>query len=223
MHITYQPEGQIQAAFQESFAFQRTMTKIRVVLADDHAFIRIGIRNLLHKTPDIVVVGEAADGFQALSMTSEIEPDVLLLDMEMPGLNGIQVAQKLKERNTQIPILALSAHEDKHFILGMLSNGSAGYLTKEEVPEAVVKAVRGVAQGKRGWVSRKVAARIGIWMQNERPGHIHLSPKDVEMLRLLLDGKKSDEIGAVLGINSSSVEQHLKTVVQTVRESLNRF
>lgn len=164
--------------------------KTRVVLADDHAFIRIGIRNLLHKTADILVVGEAADGLQALAMVSEIKPDVLLLDMEMPGLNGIQVSQKLKEKEIQIPILALSAYEDKHFILGMLSNGAAGYLTKEEVPDAVVKAVRGVAQGERGWVSQKVAARIGIWLQNQTPSNVHLSPEEIELLRLLVAGKK---------------------------------
>lgn len=195
--------------------------KIRVVLADDHAFVRIGIRNLLQKTDDIIVVGEAVDGQQALEMTSETRPDVLLLDMEMPGLNGIEVAQALKAKNSDVPILVLSAHEDKHFILGMLANGVAGYLTKEEVPEAVINAVRGVARGERGWVSRRVAARIGIWMYHEKPGQIHLEPQDIELLRLFLAGKKNEEISAALGLSSRHVEQQLHALVQTVRGSLN--
>jgi DNA-binding NarL/FixJ family response regulator len=182
------------------------MTIIHVLVADDHAFIRIGIRNLLHKTPDIVVSGEAADGNQALSMVKDIKPDVLMLDVEMPGLNGIQVAERLKANHIPVPILALIAHEDKQFILGMLSNGAAGYLTKEEVPDTVVKAVRGVARGERGWVSRKVAARIGIWLQNEKPDYIHLTPENIELLRLLLEGKKSEEIGAVMGFNPTTVD-----------------
>jgi DNA-binding NarL/FixJ family response regulator len=156
-------------------------------------------------------------------MTSEIRPDVLLLDIEMPGLNGIQVSQKLVERGFQIPILALSAYEDKHFILGMLSNGAAGYLTKEEVPDAVVKAVRGVAQGERGWVSPLVAARIGIWLQKQKPSSIQLTPEEIDLLRLLVAGKKKEEIVVALGINSHTVEQQVDKVVKAVRESLNRF
>jgi DNA-binding NarL/FixJ family response regulator len=147
-------------------------------------------------------------------------PDVLLLDMEMPGMNGIEVAQALKAQKSATRILVLSAHEDKQFILGMLSTGAAGYLTKEEVPEAVVKAVRGVARGERGWVSRKVAARIGIWMNSERPGQIEMEPRDIELLRMVLAGKEEDEIGAALGLNRRSVEKQLAALVQSVRESL---
>jgi DNA-binding NarL/FixJ family response regulator len=103
---------------------------IRVLLADDHPFVRKGIRNILHKTKDIVVVGEAGDGFQALRLVNELEPDVLVLDMEMPGMKGFEVAHQLKNEGAGLPVLALSAHDDKHYILGMLSEGANGYLTR---------------------------------------------------------------------------------------------
>lgn len=196
--------------------------KTRVVLADDHAFIRIGIRNILNQTIDIMVIGEAADGAQALALAEELKPDVLILDMEMPRMKGIEVAHKLKERGTQIPILALSAHEDRHFILGMLSNGASGYLTKEEVPEVVVSAVRGVALGEQSWISRKVAARIGIWMYRKKRLDIPLRSQDAKLFSLILAGKKVDEIGALLELNAGVVEQRLSAAVQTVREHLEK-
>lgn len=194
----------------------------RLVLADDHPFVRVGIRTILEKSPDIIVVGEAGDGLQALHLTDALEPDVLLLDMEMPGLKGIEVAQKLREGGSSVPILALSAHEDKQYILGMLAHGAAGYLVKEEIPEMIIKAVLGVSQGERGWISRRVAARIGIWMQGEKPGHINLSEQDIKMLRLVVAGKKNEEIGATLGISETLVESNLETAVHAVRESLEK-
>jgi DNA-binding NarL/FixJ family response regulator len=122
------------------------MVRIRVVLADDHPIVRSGIRNLIEKANDIEVVGEANDGTQALRLVQELAPDVLLLDMEMPGLTGTEVARRLKGALPPVYILALSAYDDKQYILGLLSSGAAGYLTKEEVPEAIVEAVRGVSR-----------------------------------------------------------------------------
>jgi DNA-binding NarL/FixJ family response regulator len=143
------------------------METIRVVLADDHPLMRRGICSLLNRTEDIEVVGEARNGYEALSMVHELDPDVLLLDMEMPGLPGMEVAKELEAAGSGVPILALSAHEDKQYILGILATGAAGYLTKEELPETIVRAVRGVAKGENGWVSRKIAEYLRRW-QNQQ-------------------------------------------------------
>jgi DNA-binding NarL/FixJ family response regulator len=137
------------------------LEKIRVVLADDHPFLRTGLRKILDKTPDIVVVGEADDGAQALSLVESLTPDVLVLDVEMPRLNGIQVARELSTRESHVRILVLSAHDDRAHILGMLDAGVAGYLTKDEASDVLVKAVRRVAEGKDGWLSQRVAKKIG--------------------------------------------------------------
>ena len=130
------------------------MAPIRVALADDHAAIRTGVRNRLETAPDIVVVGEASDGAEALRMVEELAPDVLLLDVEMPGMTGVEVASRLQARGSPVRILALSAYDDEQYISGMLANGAAGYLTKEESLERVAEAVRGVARGETDWLMR---------------------------------------------------------------------
>ncbi len=144
------------------------METIRVVLADDHPLMRRGICCMLNKKEDIEVVGEARDGYEALSLVHDLNPDVLLLDMEMPGLQGMEVAKELEAAGSSVPILALSAYDDKQYILGILATGAAGYLTKEELPETIVSAVRGVARGESGWVSERVAEYLQSWQKHQQ-------------------------------------------------------
>jgi two-component system response regulator DegU len=139
------------------------MATIQIVLADDHALVRRGIRNLIKDAPDIEVIGEAADGPEALRLVEELTPDVLLLDMEMPGLNGLEVARRLQVLKPSVRILVLSSYTDKQYILGALASGAAGYLTKEEANQFLVKGIRQVASGEKRWVSRQVAAKIDGW------------------------------------------------------------
>jgi DNA-binding NarL/FixJ family response regulator len=138
------------------------VTPIRVILADDHVVVRIGIRNLLSRSTDISVIGEASNGVEAIQLVDELKPDVLLLDMEMPELDGVEVARRLRAAKAPVKILALSAYNDKQYILSMFDQGAAGYLTKDEAPEKIIEAVRGVAAGEQGWMSRKVAARLAV-------------------------------------------------------------
>lgn len=138
------------------------MAPIRVILADDHVVVRIGIRNLLSRSPDISVIGEASNGVEAIQLVNELTPDVLLLDMEMPELDGVEVARRLRTAKSSVKILALSAYNDKQYILSMFDQGASGYLTKDEAPEKIIEAVRGVANGEQGWMSRKVAARLAV-------------------------------------------------------------
>ncbi|MEJ2706028.1 MAG: response regulator transcription factor [Anaerolineales bacterium] len=189
------------------------MTPTRVLLVDDHPVVRAGIRNLLERAPDIKIVGEASDGEEALKMVEELNPDVMLLDMEMPGINGSEVAQQLQKAKSPVRILALSAHDDKQYIQELLSNGAAGYLIKEEVPEAIVEAVRGVSRGEQGWVSRRIAAKMTTWMREDsHEEHMGLTSREVQVLQAVVGGKTNQEIGLELGISEKTVEKHLEGV-----------
>jgi DNA-binding NarL/FixJ family response regulator len=188
------------------------MTSIRVVLADDHPVVRTGIRNLLSKSPDIEVVGEASNGSEALQLCEDLKPDVLLLDMEMPGLKGVEVAQRMRGGSTGVRILALSAYDDKQYILELLESGAAGYLTKEEAPETIIDAIRGVSLGEQGWVSRRVAAQMSVWMREDEPEGNRLTHREMEVLRLVVEGKTNQGIGLNLGISEKTVEKYLEAV-----------
>lgn len=136
------------------------MSKIRVVIADDHAIMRVGIRNILSRSNEICVVGEASNGSEAIQLVHELNPDVLILDMEMPIMDGVEVARRLQSNGTPVRILVLSAYDDRQYILEMLNMGASGYLIKDEAPEVIVEAVQGVANGEKGWISRKAAVRV---------------------------------------------------------------
>jgi DNA-binding NarL/FixJ family response regulator len=134
--------------------------KIRVLLVDDHAAVRTGVRRLLEKARDMLVVGEAGDGFQAIKMVEELEPDIVVLDVEMPRMNGLAVARQLTDQHAAVKILALSAYDDRQYILGMLDQGAAGYMIKDEVPEMLVQAIRDITVVNQPWLSKRVERMI---------------------------------------------------------------
>jgi DNA-binding NarL/FixJ family response regulator len=131
----------------------------RIVLAEDNEVVRKGIKRLLNNAADIEVVGEAGDGIETLRLVDRMLPDILMLDVEMPQLNGIEVARRLKRRKQRPRILVLSAYDDPGYIREMLRIGAAGYLIKDDAPERILEAVRGVANGQVGWVSPQVKTR----------------------------------------------------------------
>lgn len=187
------------------------MTTIQVVLADDHQVMRASIRDLLEKVDDIEVVGEADNGTEALRLVEASEPDVLLLDMEMPGLKGAEVARRLQEMGSGVRILALSAYDDRQYILSMLNSGAAGYLIKGESFQTILEAIRGVAEGEEGWVSQRVAAQLAAWTK-EKAGRLTLTKREVDVLQLLVAGQTNQEIGSALDISEKRVNELLKSL-----------
>lgn len=184
------------------------MTTVRVIIADDHPIARQGVCNVLDQAGDIDVVGEAENGDEVLQLVQCLTPDVLLLDMEMPGLTGTEIARQLQSARSPVRILALSAHDDREYIQGLLTCGAAGYLMKEEVPQTIVEAVRGVARGEQGWLSRQVTAQMALWTRNEAKDRA-LTKRELEVLELVVGGQTNQEIGRTLGISDKTVEKHL--------------
>lgn len=185
--------------------------KVRVVLADDHPITREGIKKFLTNYEDIELIGEAEDGKEALRLVDELHPDVLILDMEMPEMKGLEVALHLKERQPAVKILALSTYDSKQYIFGSLAAGASGYLTKEEIPENIIEAIRGVARGEQGWVSRRVAAVMSSWAQAGDKNH-ELTERELQVLHQIVEGKTNQEISYQLGISQKTVEKHLEAV-----------
>lgn len=182
------------------------------MLADDHPVARAGIRKFLNKATDIEIIAEAENGTQTLELAKRLVPDVLLLDIELPGVKGLEIARELQAMDSPVKILVLSTYDDKQFIFGLLGNGAAGYLTKEEVPETIVEAVRGVARGEKGWVSRRVAAIMSAWTQSDESSNKSLTPRELDVLKWVVKGKTNQEIGLELGISQKTVEKHLESV-----------
>jgi DNA-binding NarL/FixJ family response regulator len=188
------------------------MPDIRVLIADDHPVVCKGIRNVLDASVGIVVVGEAASGVEALQKIETLNPDVVLLDMELPDLNGVEVLKKIVEDDSPVHVLGLSSYDDREYISQLLSLGAAGYLIKDEVPDTIVEAVRGVARGETGWISRKVAAKLSQILQKEQEGSKDFTPRELDVLRLVVAGKTNAEIGLALGISVKTVEKHLDAI-----------
>ena len=188
------------------------MADIRVLIADDHPIVCKGIRNLLDPAVGISVVGEASSGAQTLQMIEDLKPDVVLLDMELPDMNGVEVLKKILESDYTGKILGLSSYDDREYISQLLALGASGYLIKDEVPDTIVEAVRGVARGETGWVSRGVAAKLSQMLQDEETGSKNLTSREMDVLHLVVDGKTNAEIAISLGISAKTVEKHLDSI-----------
>ena len=189
---------------------QESIPSIRIVLADDHPVVRRGIRSMLEKASDLVVVGEADGGEEALRLVEHLAPDVLLLDMEMPDISGLEVTRRLLADGSPVHVLALSAHDDEQYIFGLLDHGAAGYLTKDEAPSTIVEAVRGVARGEKGWISRRVANKL---VRRKRmaleAATSALSDREREVLRLMGRGYNNTRIAETLFISEGTVKNHV--------------
>lgn len=181
--------------------------RTRVLLADDHPLWRRGVRALLEAEPDVEVVAEAADGAEVLRLLRSLDVDVLLLDMEMPGVSGVDVARAVQRDGLPVRVLALSAYDDAEYVGGLLQAGASGYLTKERAPELVVEAVRAVGRGEGRWFVQAAAA-------GPDPALALLSEREREVLALLTEGRSNKEIGEALFIAENTVRNHLAKVYE---------
>jgi two-component system nitrate/nitrite response regulator NarL len=189
---------------------------IRVVLADDHVFVRDGIKSLLENEANIQVVGEATDGLEALKIVEIEQPDLLILDIRMPNLTGIEVVEKLRSQNNFVKIVMLSMHESEEYVLKSIKAGADGYLLKGSSKEEFLKAVHTVANGGKyfsgdissiliGQLSNPVAAMESKQSLEE---DMMITKREKEILKLLLSGKGNKEIAEALDISKRTAEVH---------------
>ena len=188
------------------------MSEIHVLIADDHPIVCTGIRKMLDPVAGMKVVGEAHTGQEALQMIEKLKPHVVLLDMELPGMNGVEVIKQLKDKGSNTHVLGLSAYDDREFIFQIISLGASGYLLKDEEPARIIEAVRGTARGETGWISQRVAEKLTQVLQRSKDGGNDLTPREMDVLRHVVEGKTNGEIGVALGISEKTVEKHLESI-----------
>ncbi|MEZ4680178.1 MAG: response regulator transcription factor [Caldilineaceae bacterium] len=194
------------------------MAQIHVILADDHPVVRAGIRALLQRAADIRIVAEATNGAEVLPLLEEYKPDVLVLDIEMPQLSGVEVARQIKLQQLPVRILALSAHDDEGYVRKVLHSGASGYLMKEEAPDMIIDAVRGVTLGEEGWMSRRASAQMNLWARHAHDGE-ELTPRENEVLECIVAGNTNQEIALTLCISESTVEKHVGAMMAKLQVS----
>lgn len=190
---------------------------IRVILADDHNILRAGLKSLLNSTAEIDVVAEANNGRETLALARELEPDIIVMDVAMPDMNGVDATRKLTRLFPQIRVLALSSHNDGAYVKGMLEAGARGYLLKDAAPDELLSALETVYRG-RIYVSATVTdTLVGDYLKrvkgNIGPDSQILSPREREVLQLVAEGRTSAQIAAALHLSDRTIETHRKRIM----------
>jgi DNA-binding NarL/FixJ family response regulator len=187
------------------------MSKIRVLIAEDHETVREGLKLILRSQSDIEVVADVGDGRQALDLTQQLLPDVVLMDISMPGLNGLKATGKLKECCPQVQVVALTRHKDDGYLKQVLRAGASGYVLKQSPPEELIHAIRAVANGGK-YLDAAVAGRVmGSFVGRHSVvtnGTVDLSDRESEVLRLIAWGHSNKEIASRLDLSVKTVEVH---------------
>ena len=195
------------------------MGKIRILIADDHGIVRKGLRLQLEQREDFEVAGEASDGREAVRMAEELAPNVVLMDIAMPNLNGIDAAAQMVKRNAQLKVIMLSMHSDESYLTRALTAGVKGYLLKETADVDLYRAVQAVAQGKVFFSPAIANTLLEDYMRQLQQRGLQdsydlLTDREKEILQLLAEGKSNKEVATILDLSTYTVETHRTHIMQ---------
>ncbi len=191
---------------------------IRILLADDHKLLREGLHSLIEEQPDMTVIAEAEDGRATVQLAAKMRPDIIVMDISMPGLNGMEATRQILSKDPGVKVLALSMHTDRRFIVEMLGAGASGYLLKDCAFEELIRAIHALAD-QRTYLSPKIsdvvvkdyACRISTSALSSLSV---LSPREREVLQLLAEGKSTREIASILQIGMKTVETYRQQIME---------
>lgn len=195
------------------------MRKIRILLADDHKLMRSGLRVLLEQQADLTVVAEASDGREAVALVASHKPDVLVMDIGMPNLNGIEAAAQITQSHPEISIVMLSMHSDESYVLRALKAGAKGYLLKDSAEADLIRAVHSVAEGKSFFSPAVSKVLLDDYVRKlKRSGtddpYDLLTPREREVLQLVAEGKSNKEVAQMLNLSVYTVETHRSNIME---------
>ncbi|MER2625083.1 MAG: response regulator transcription factor [Accumulibacter sp.] len=193
-----------------------TATRIRIVLADDHQMFREALRTMLEKTSDFEIVAEASDGQELIRIARAHDPDIVCMDIGMPGLNGVEATRQLQINHPRTRVIALSAFADQHFVLDMLHAGATGYVTKAEAGDELVRAIRSV-QMNRIYLCPDIAAKVSDAVCGGSlgsAGALRLGARERQVLQMIAEGRTSPEIAESLHLAPSTVDVHRRNIMR---------
>jgi two-component system response regulator NreC len=195
------------------------MRKTRVLLADDHQLMRSGVRLMLEREPDITVVGEAGDGREAVALAKTLKPEVVVMDIGMPNLNGIEAALQMTQHNPELAVVMLSMHSDESYVLRALKAGARGYLLKDSAEADLIKAVHVVAGGKSFFSPAVSKVLLDDYVRKlKRSGaedaYDLLTPREREILQLIAEGKSNKDVANLLNLSVYTVESHRSNLME---------
>jgi DNA-binding NarL/FixJ family response regulator len=188
---------------------------IRIVIADDHTIVREGLKQVLAAASDVSIVGEAQNGHEVMQRVRELDFDILLLDMSMPGKSGIELIKQVRAEKPKLRVLILSMHQEQQYAVRAIKAGASGYLTKESASALLVSAIRKVAGGG-AYITDAVAEQLalGAMPQFEGPLHSALSDREFQIFRMLVSGKAVSEIGEELTLSVKTVSTHKARILE---------
>jgi DNA-binding NarL/FixJ family response regulator len=188
--------------------------KINIVLVDDHQILRDGLRNLIEQKSNLHIVGEASDGREAIKLCAKLLPDVVITDISMAGLNGIESARQIHKDHPEIKIIGLSMHANKKFIQGMFNAGGYAYLLKDGDTDELITAINAVMEDRK-YLSKSInQSYLKFLHENEEVEERKISARETEILQLIAEGKSSKEIGEILFLSSKTVDVHRNNIMK---------
>lgn len=192
--------------------------RTKIILADDHKIIREGLRSLIEKQPDMEVIAEAQDGLTTVNLVQKLKPDVVIMDIGMPEMNGIDATTKITTEYKNVKVIALSMHSDRRFVMQMLKAGAAGYLLKDSAFEELVSAIHAVI-AKQHYLSQKITdVVVQEYLQNlprnESTVFTVLTAREREVLQLIAEGKSTKQTASVLNVSVKTIETHRQQIME---------